>query len=199
MNNKDKLVNILENEFSLGKEELMQNHGESINHMIRCSKISELFSDYLNFSEIEKDRLVLCALLHDIGKIAIDKNIMYKKNITEDDFKVIKSHVDYNYESHDKAISDSIHCHHCKPTGNGYGGMQGNVLYEDIHLYAKIVSLLDVFDVLTHKRVYKSNVMDIENVVLELKKYAGIQFDEELTEKFIDFLIEREILIKTII
>lgn len=102
--------------------------------------------------------------LHDIGKIAIPDTIILKPaKLTADEFELIKSHTTKGAEIihnrvrlNDRAIFDYAYDiarhHHEKYDGNGYpDGLKG----DEISIAAQIVSLVDVYDALTSKRVYK--------------------------------------------
>lgn len=103
--------------------------------------------------------------LHDIGKIAIPDSIILKSSkLTPDEFEFIKSHTTKgaeiisqairlnDQEIHDYACDIARH-HHEKYDGNGYpDGLKG----DEISIAAQIVSLVDVYDALTSKRVYKA-------------------------------------------
>lgn len=103
--------------------------------------------------------------LHDIGKIAIPDSIILKSSkLTDEEFELIKSHttkgeelisqaIELNDKSvHDYACDIARH-HHEKYDGNGYpDGLKG----DEISIAAQIVSLVDVYDALTSKRVYKA-------------------------------------------
>lgn len=103
--------------------------------------------------------------LHDIGKIVIPDNIILKAGkLTKDEYEVIKSHTTKGAEIIEKVIHldsqmfcdyayDIARHHHEKYDGNGYpDGLRG----EEISIAAQIVSLVDVYDALTSKRVYKA-------------------------------------------
>lgn len=102
--------------------------------------------------------------LHDIGKIAIPESIILKSGkLTQDEFELIKSHttkgaeiISQSLRLNDKAVHDYAYDiarhHHEKYDGKGYpDGLEG----ENISIAAQIVSLVDVYDALTSKRVYK--------------------------------------------
>lgn len=102
--------------------------------------------------------------LHDIGKIAIPDSIILKPaKLTKDEFELIKSHttkgseiIQHRVRLNDRAIFDYAYDiarhHHEKYDGKGYpDGLKG----DEISIAAQIVSLVDVYDALTSKRVYK--------------------------------------------
>ena len=72
--------------------------------------------------------------------------------------------------------------HHEKYDGSGYpSGLKGT----DIHIFARIVAIADVFDALSHARCYKP-AWPIEDVIDEIKRGSGHHFDPELAQIFID-------------
>jgi response regulator RpfG family c-di-GMP phosphodiesterase len=80
-----------------------------------------------------------------------------------------------------KAAAVIAHQHHEKYDGSGYPqGLKG----EDIHLYARIVAVADVFDALSHKRCYK-DAWPVEQVVSHLREVAG----KHLDPKYVELLI----------
>ena len=126
--------------------------------------IMKLYPEY----ELTPKKLVQigwASSLHDIGKIAIPDSIILKSSkLTPDEFEFIKSHTTKGAEIisqairlNDKAVHDYA-CdiarhHHEKYDGNGYpDGLKG----DEISIAAQIVSLVDVYDALTSKRVYKA-------------------------------------------
>jgi putative two-component system response regulator len=79
-----------------------------------------------------------------------------------------------------KAADIIAYEHHEKYDGTGYPrGLKG----EDIHIYGRIVALADVFDALTHKRVYK-NAWSVEDAVAYIKAHRGTQFDPYIVDIF---------------
>lgn len=125
--------------------------------------VMKLYPDY----ELTQEKLVQigwASSLHDIGKIVIPDTIILKPaKLTEDEFELVKSHTTKGAEIiqnrvrlNDRAIFDYAYDiarhHHEKYDGNGYpDGLKG----DEISIAAQIVSLVDVYDALTSKRVYK--------------------------------------------
>ena len=159
------LVNSLSNIMEFRNLESKQ-HIKRVREYTLClgRSIMKLYPEY----DLTPEKLVLigwASSLHDIGKIAIPDSIIMKSNkLTPDEFELIKSHTTKGEEPISQAIqlSDkSVHdyaCdiarhHHEKYDGNGYpDGLKG----DEISIASQIVSLVDVYDALTSKRVYKA-------------------------------------------
>ncbi len=137
---------------------------------------------------ITKDPLSTAAMLHDIGKIAISDQILKKPGrLNEEEFTIMKSHaaIGANLFSKssltiDRMAFDIIGGHHERWDGKGYP----NQLKGNIPLSARIVALVDVYDALISKRVYKE-AWEEEKVLSYLEEQAGHQFDPELVELFL--------------
>lgn len=189
----NKIINNFDKDNKVDREDLFNRHKESIFHMIRCSDMAREFGEFIKLSGKDLDLLEFATLIHDIGKLNIDSKVLYKKDIDNDDFRLIKSHVNYDYKYENKEeeiiINDCIKYHHLRPNNKGYAG--GDKSYEDIHYFAKIVSVVDVFDVLTNIRVYKNNKMTIDEAIIEIKANIGTQFEEIISNQFIIYLEEK--------
>lgn len=148
----------------------------------------------LRLNAAKLDELLLLALMHDIGKIAIPDSILEKSEpLDYDEWEIMKSHSEIGYRiaaatpelSH---IADGILAHHEHYDGSGYpNGLRGN----EIMLISRILSIIDSYDVMTNERAYKK-AMTKEEAVEELKKCSGAQFDPELVEIFVSILDEEQ-------
>ncbi|MFW6308650.1 MAG: HD domain-containing phosphohydrolase [bacterium] len=173
---------------------LGEKSNETEEHSMRMGKISLLLGEKLGLSTSELDKLSLLSILHDIGKIAIaEKTLTKQERLTDKEWKKIKKHPEIGYRivntsddfSH---IARELLAHHERWDGEGYPqGLKG----EEIPLLARIISIVDAYDVMTNGRPYK-DPMTTEQAIQELRKCAGGQFDPELTEKFIDLLREND-------
>ncbi len=130
--------------------------------------------------------------LHDIGKIVIPDHIILKAGkLTEDEYEVIKSHTTKGAEIIEKVIRlnnelfyeyayDIARHHHEKYDGNGYpDGLKG----EEISIAAQIVSLVDVYDALTSKRVYKAAYSTDKAYQMIINGQSGV-FSSKLLKAF---------------
>lgn len=125
------------------------------------------------------------ALLHDVGKLLIPSEILMKPTkLTNEEFEEIKQHTRYGFDLLRNLHSVSLlvaHCayqHHERIDGSGYP--RGLVDFE-IHPFAKIIAVADVFDALTSNRVYRNKTLPKEAIGI-IEQGKGIQFDERVVE-----------------
>ncbi|HHU63520.1 MAG TPA: diguanylate cyclase [Clostridiales bacterium] len=167
---------------------LAKGHGE---RMVRGAKA---MADLLNLSEEVKKNLVLLAKVHDLGKIGIPDDILYKKGrLTEDEYRKMKEHprIGYNIARRTEELSHIaglILHHHERYDGKGYPtGLKGN----DIPLECRILSVLNAYDIMTHETPYCKKITDGE-ALNELKRAAGTKFDSQIVDAFLDLMNKRK-------
>jgi putative two-component system response regulator len=163
---------------------------ETGGHIKRMSHYSKLLANLYGLSDEECEIILYAAPLHDIGKIAIEDKILLKPGRFEnDEFEIMKQHAKLGAMMLNGAnrfpVLKAGHVialeHHEKYDGSGYpNGKAG----EDIHLYARIVAIADVFDALSSKRCYK-DPMPLEKVLSIMEKDAGTHFDPKLIKIFL--------------
>jgi HD-GYP domain-containing protein (c-di-GMP phosphodiesterase class II) len=159
------------------------------NHAVRVRELCTQFGTYLGLKGSDIDELAVLASLHDIGKITIPESILKKPGpLTDEEWKIIKKHPETGYRI-TKAmhgmdiIAEDILSHHERWDGKGYPkGLKG----VQIPLASRILSIIDTFDVMTHKRPYKE-VATKRGAINEIKNCSGAQFDPNLVEAFMAF------------
>ncbi len=163
---------------------------ETKEHAVRMTKLAFDFGEKLELSTSELNRLSLLATLHDIGKTTIPEELLKKPAKLDDkEWELIKKHPERGAKiasaSEEFAlVADSILSHHEKWDGSGYPkGLKG----QDIPYLARIITIIDSYDVMTNDRPY-SKAMPKEKALAEIKECAGSQFDPELAEVFIEML-----------
>lgn len=141
-----------------------------------------------------QDRMCKAAPLHDIGKIKISDVVLNKPGrLTEDEFEVIKTHTlsggeiiektltDIESDSYLKVAQEMALYHHEKWDGSGY---PYHLSGEEIPLCARIMAVVDVFDALTSKRVYKE-AFPVEKAFRILEESSGTHFDPKIVGTFL--------------
>lgn len=169
-------------------------------HLRRMSRFSGILAQGMGLSFAEAEEIRYAAPLHDIGKVAIPDSILRKPaKLTTEEFDEMKKHTVYgakmlaNAESRLLRIAAKVAIgHHEWWDGTGYPyGLKG----EAISLEARIVTVADVFDALSSKRVYKGE-WTVTDALKYIQERAGKQFDPKvvtvLAEKFSEILEARD-------
>jgi len=162
---------------------------ETGKHIRRIAYLAKLLAHHHpKLTKVDENIIYLASPMHDIGKIMIPQNLLHKRGkLTESEFETIKEHTTraytllrYSSRQLIKAASIIAHEHHEKWDGSGYPrGLKG----EEIHLYGRIVALVDVFDALTHERSYKT-AWSVDEAVNYIYDQSGTHFDPQLVEIF---------------
>lgn len=168
---------------------------ETGKHIRRISKMAALLAQHHPaMTEDDVELIRHASPMHDIGKMMIPQEILHKPGkLTPEEFDVMKTHTTQGYEllkgSKRQLIQSAAtiaHEHHERWGGGGY---PRNIRGTDIHIYARIVSVVDVFDALTHKRCYKE-AWPIKDSVEYIQSKRGTQFEPELVDIFMEHVDE---------
>ncbi|MGD9663031.1 MAG: HD-GYP domain-containing protein [Porticoccaceae bacterium] len=149
-------------------------------HSRTVSQISRMMASRAGFSGSECQVIAQAALCHDVGKAAIPAAILNKpSSLTSEEYEVVKTHTEAGYAQITETIQTlSIAAiiarqHHEHENGNGYNHLAG----ADIHPYAKLVAVADVFDALYSRRSYKEP-WSVGSIRDYFNQQAGQQFDK---------------------
>lgn len=159
-------------------------------HSHRVCKLVTQIVNKIGIEKKEAEDIITAAKLHDIGKIGIRDEILNKPGkLTEQEFAEIMDHPVMSYEIINKMkimrnVAKIIRHHHERYDGKGYpDGLKG----EDIPLGSRIIAVADAFDAMTSKRPYRDS-FTMAQVIEELKKNAGAQFDPKIVDAFISII-----------
>ncbi|NBV17120.1 DUF3369 domain-containing protein [Janthinobacterium sp.] len=167
---------------------------EGGNHVRRMAEVCQLLAQASGMSEEETMVLRHAAPMHDIGKISTPDAVLLKPGkLDAAEWEIMKQHPTVGMSILDgsqrpllKAAAVIAHQHHEKYDGSGYPqGLVG----ENIHKYARIAAVADVFDALMHKRCYK-DAWPLERVVGYLREVSGSHLDPQYVELLIANLDE---------
>jgi putative two-component system response regulator len=158
-------------------------------HSYRVGKLAALLAQEFGCDEDTCYMIELAARLHDIGKIGVPDAILLKtEKLNDAERHIMRTHTTVGAEllsksniPHMQMAEEIARHHHEWWDGSGY---PGNVSGSAIPLAARITSLADVFDALTHKRPYKV-AWPVQAALDEIARLKGVQFDPQLTDHFI--------------
>lgn len=158
-------------------------------HSLNCSIYTALLARCCGFS-IPQIKIITCgALLHDMGKIEIEKNILNKPGrLTDEEFTIMKQHpaLGFNLLTKKRLEISSLVAHmawqhHEKIDGSGYPrGLQG----EEILSYARLLAITDVYEAITGNRPYRK-AMRPEDAYNIIESGLGTTFDRNFGEIFL--------------
>jgi len=169
---------------------------ESARHCNRLRTSANGFAAFLGFDLDGGDMKPLAHLpaLHDIGKVVIPQEILEKSGpLNASEWEILKGHSDVGYRMAQSigelALAEVILSLHEHFDGSGYPrGLVG----EKIPLLARLFSLVDVYDVLTHHRPYCAAING-KDALTEIAASGGSQFDPDLTKKFLEYITSDKI------
>lgn len=164
-----------------GKDPYTRGHSE------RVARFSVAIAERMNLPEDEIEKIRISALLHDVGKIAINDSILKKPApLTDEEYEAMKQHPQKGYKimSQIPAMHDflpGLHMHHEMIDGNGYPqGLRG----DQIPLQARIISVADTFDAMTTERPYQQ-AMRLEEVLKRIQSFVGTRYDEHVVQALV--------------
>jgi diguanylate cyclase (GGDEF)-like protein/putative nucleotidyltransferase with HDIG domain len=162
-------------------------------HSKRVFQYAVDFARKLKLNEHERKVLTLGALVHDIGKLEIPRDILNKTGKLEPhEWEMMKKHVTWGKEiiSTSKQLEELIpvvELHHERYDGKGY---PYGLKEDGIPKLARILCIIDSFDAMTTERPYQKT-KTLEEAIVELRSCAGHQFDKEYVEPFIELIEEQ--------
>ena len=159
-------------------------------HSTRVAKYSVMLAGRMGYNGEKLEQVQYAALLHDIGKIGIPKEIINKPSrLTDEEYEIIKTHpviggniLDEITEIPDIAVG--ARWHHERYDGKGY---PDKLMGEEIPELARIIGVADAYDAMTSKRSYR-DVLPQEIVLAEIEKGKATQFDPVIAEHMVQIM-----------
>lgn len=166
-------------------------------HAQRVGLLASMLAEEIAVPQDEVKLIRGAAPLHDLGKIGIPDHILLKSgDLTPEEFQIVKTHIAIG----GKILSGSsfpllkmaeqiARYHHEHWDGSGYLGMKG----ESIPQAARLTSIADTFDVLTHSRPYKA-ASSLEEALAEIQRERERQFDPRLVDALVKLASSQDLL-----
>jgi len=158
-------------------------------HTERVTHYALAIGRQLGLSEKELERLRICSLLHDVGKIAIPDSLLNKMDkLDEKEWEEVRRHPLIGAEilsglSGFYEVIDCVRYHHEHFDGTGLLGLKG----EEIPLLARVLAVADAFDAITYDRPYRMR-RPKSFAIEEIKRYSGRQFDPQVVKAFLNWI-----------
>lgn len=134
-------------------------------HSLNVAMLANILGRWLHLDEEELKMLTVAGMLHDVGKLLMPLEIIKKPGkLTDEEFKIMKQHPYKGYQllisqKVDKRIAEAALLHHEKCDGTGYPmGLKS----EGINAFAKILTIVDVYEAMTANRVYRNGLCPFE-------------------------------------
>ena len=156
-------------------------------HSDRVSQICRDIAQSLNLDRDAVDRIRLAGLMHDIGKIGIAEKVLNKKeHLDANEWEEMKKHPETGWRilsstEEFSELAGYVFEHQERWDGTGYPrGLKG----KNISIEARIIAIADAYDAMTRDRIYR-HAMNREEVIRELTRCSGTQFDPDIVRVFI--------------
>jgi putative nucleotidyltransferase with HDIG domain len=162
-------------------------------HSAAVARYARAIAEAVGASEREQELIHTAALFHDIGKFIFPDSILRAdRKLSDEDYAIVKQHPSVGAELISEIegygpVAEIVRHHHERIDGRGY---PDGIAADAIPLGSRIISVADVYDVITARDTYRTPVT-VREAFEELRRVAGTQLDAHLVEVFID-LVQRE-------
>lgn len=161
-------------------------------HSERVALMSRMLAQAAGLDAQQVERVYIAGLVHDVGKIGVPESVLCKPGkLTEEEFGLIKLHPEIGARilqdiRQMQDLIPGVLYHHERWDGRGY---PHNLRGKDIPIFGRLIGLADSFDAMSSNRTYRQ-ALDHTQVLAEIKRCAGSQFDPELAEVFVNLDFE---------
>ncbi|MBI2682146.1 MAG: HD-GYP domain-containing protein [Acidobacteriales bacterium] len=171
------------------------------NHSYRVSIYAAKIAAYYGLPQSRIEDIRAAALLHDIGKLEISREVLYKAaKLTKEEFDEVKTHVTRGVDLLQpvggtlRRVLPIILAHHDRHDGNGYRPLKG----EEIPIESRILAVADSYDAITSDRPYRkaSTTYEAKQIIQGL---SGKDFDPQVVEAFVLAFDRRELEIPEVV
>jgi len=159
-------------------------------HCLRVGELSRKLAAEMGLNEFEQKVAEFSGLLHDIGKMGIERSILLKPGkLDPNELDIIQSHsvigeqIIQHFSAYPffKYIIPAVRGHHERLDGEGY---PDKLMGDEIPLTSRVILVVDTYDAMSQDRIYRRGLSD-EIIYAELKRCSGTQFDPHLVKIFL--------------
>jgi HD-GYP domain-containing protein (c-di-GMP phosphodiesterase class II) len=162
-------------------------------HAVRVADYAAAVGKKMRLPVYEINRLYHAALLHDLGRPAVPREVLLRKGtLTEEEFEKVRTHPLEGASKLEEVaylsdMADAVRHHHEYYDGGGY---VDHLRGDTIPLHARIIAVADAYEAMVHERPWRKAKGERE-AEAELRQNSGKQFDPEVVEAFLAVLEER--------
>ena len=173
---------------------LFEKSQREAHHSERVGGICYSIATEMGLSPDQVEQIRIAGLVHDIGKISIDKKILNKDGRLDDsEWEEIKKHPESGWRILSSSFEFSnlapfILQHHERIDGSGYPNGKTGI---EIPIEAKIIAVADSYDAMTSERAYKNSMTNNE-AITELLRCSGTQFDSDVVNVFVNKVLQKQ-------
>lgn len=179
----------------IGLSTIKQYDDYTYTHSVNVALLAAALGRHLDLSDLTLEHLTICGLFHDLGKVEVPKEVLFKKEaLTNGEWDLIKAHpiigvknillLNANPSLRTRIILGPFE-HHINQDMTGYPQTQ---FRDHLSLIGKILHIADVYEAMTHERVYRTKSLTPDNVLKDMWKEAGKSFDKILLKRFIHMM-----------
>ncbi|AGH95208.1 HD-GYP domain-containing protein [Pseudobdellovibrio exovorus] len=159
-------------------------------HCLRVGEYSRKLAESMGLNEYEQKVAEFSGLLHDIGKMGIDRAVLLKPGkLDPQERDIIRNHSilseqiikPFSADPFFQQIIPAVRGHHERLDGEGY---PDKLIGDEIPLMARIILVVDTYDAMSEDRIYRKGLPD-DVIYAELKRCSGSQFDAQLVKIFL--------------
>ena len=164
-------------------------------HSVNVAILSMCLGKQIGLDHVMLERLGLCGLLHDLGKMEIPKLVLNKRGrLDEEEFDIIKAHSVHSVRlilklkaSRDRRVKLLMAPfeHHMGYNRSGYPKVDAD---HGLSLFGRILTIADVYDAITSSRIYRSKILSPDKALGHMLTLSGTSFDPVLLKVFINML-----------
>jgi putative nucleotidyltransferase with HDIG domain len=169
---------------------LADSDGDTYRHSLEVAATATAVGERLGLRLAQLVEVELGALLHDVGKLRLPRELLSKPGeLSDEERRLIRLHPEWGAEMVARipgleAVALIVRLHHERPDGLGY---PHGLTQERIPMATRIVSVCDAYGAMTKRRPY-SAPLDVNAALAELERHAGTQFDSGVVEALVEFV-----------